>query len=111
MPILIIGINNILKFTIWKCILWLLFIYVDKDHGVSNWSCFHPKGQQKHGGGRFENQQHCELWVPGWIKILEYWKRHGGSQRLDKMATTMTKQTSNQNEPFPHKSRVTIVDR
>jgi hypothetical protein len=42
---------------------------------------------------------------------LEYWKRHGGSQRLDKMATTMTKQTSNQNEPFPHKSRVTIVDK
>jgi hypothetical protein len=24
---LIIGINNILKFTIWRCILWLLSIY------------------------------------------------------------------------------------
>jgi len=42
MPMLIIGINNILKFTIWKCILWLLSIYANKDHGVFNWSCFHP---------------------------------------------------------------------
>jgi hypothetical protein len=43
MPILIIGINNILKFTIWRCILWLLSIYAYKDHGVFNWSCFHQK--------------------------------------------------------------------
>jgi hypothetical protein len=51
------------------------------------------------------------LWVLGLAEILEYWKRHGGFQRLDKMATTMTKQTFDQSEPFPHKSRVTIVDK
>jgi hypothetical protein len=43
MRILIIGINNILKFTIWRCILLLFFIYVDKYHGMFNWSCFHPQ--------------------------------------------------------------------
>jgi len=36
MPILIIGIDNILKFIIWKCILWLFSIHVDKQQGMSN---------------------------------------------------------------------------
>jgi hypothetical protein len=43
MPILSIWVNNILKFTIWRCILWLLSIYTNKYHGVFNWSCFHPQ--------------------------------------------------------------------
>jgi hypothetical protein len=48
---------------------------------------------QKHGGIRYKDQQHCELSVLGWDVILDYWKTHGGFQRSDKMATTMTKQT------------------
>jgi hypothetical protein len=76
-----------------------------KDHEMLNWPCFHPKGQQKHGGIKYKYQWHCELWVPRWVKILEYWRRHGDSQMLEKMATIMTKQTYNQSEPLPHKSK------
>jgi len=47
MFILIIGINNILKFNTLRHSLWLLSIYTYKDHEVFTWLCFHPSTLKK----------------------------------------------------------------
>jgi len=40
MFILIIKLNNILKFDMLRQKLWLLYTFLDKDHEMYTWSCF-----------------------------------------------------------------------
>jgi putative lipase involved disintegration of autophagic bodies len=50
----------------------------------------------------------------GFLDELKYWnieKDMVASQRLDKMATTTTKQIYDQSEPLLHKSRITTIDK
>jgi len=41
MFIMIIKLNNILKFDMLKHDLWLLYTFLDKDHEMYSWSCFY----------------------------------------------------------------------
>jgi len=71
MFILIIKLNNILKFDMLKLGLCLLYIFLDKDHKMYTWSCFHPhlvkKARSPSRWPRFSQMDHIQ-W-PLWFTI------------------------------------------
>jgi len=63
--ILIIKFNNISKFNMLRFDLWLLYIFLDKDHKMYAWSCFHSFRSRKKWKSR------KRLWVEAYALFNE----------------------------------------